>query len=871
VAVEGGKEALKSLGEQSNQFHLLLVDVMMPEMDGIELLRIFKKAYSQDIPIIMVSSSEDPDTIAKCFQSGAEDFLQKPVKLEMLKRRVEMCLDDRNRRRKETIYQEILKKERENRSKLTERLNRQEKELEQIKSQITDTIETPMQVVMKTIGDLMDGSYSADQYKGALVAILKSLGSRDLYRPVFSSVLNSETVDSSTMKWLEAEFLQKEETAEPVVTHHKKDALPQEEDANLVVKKTIPDLNNFQFDIFAYPVDEMMVNVAYMFQELGLTTEYNIDNTKLLNFLKSIKTQYHKNHYHSFIHALDVTQFVFSGLCLEKANILSPIERLAMMVSGLCHDVDHPGLNNNYLINAKTSLALLYNDISVLENHHCATTFKTLREPENNFVENLSQEEFKEFRRCVISTILATDMAHHFEILTKFQTRTQSGSLSKDSKDDKQQLMNIIMKIADVSNAVRPYPVAAKWADMLIEEFLEQGDKEREMGIQISPLMDRNTLVRARMQVNFIDYIAGPLYKTAAQYAPGLTITTDTLNVNREIWSSQLERDEEELKRRQQRQKQEEMLTKSASIGTDNVVKTEEKTNTQTVQQQQQPQQQQQQPPTENKEAFYVDTQAANEEYTKVRCKVLLAEDDSKITAKMQSYLHDKVGYEVSVYSTIDEAFEGYTEEGAFYDIALINLDMQGQQGYTLASKIHKYDQDKGKGKKYPKIIPIIGLIAAASNLQQAEQKSKSSGVVQVLQKPISLTVLLKALENALEQYLYHAAPVDHDAALELTGGEEEFLTELLDELVMSAATQQETMQALIDKKDSLTEEEWADLQLHSHSLKGASAQLAAKPISHCAFVIEKASKNHDTAPLEAAIKLLTKRLHDLESYISSK
>jgi CheY-like chemotaxis protein len=49
---KGGKEALMLLNETNVPFSILLVDVMMPEMDGLELLRIFKQAYSQDIPII---------------------------------------------------------------------------------------------------------------------------------------------------------------------------------------------------------------------------------------------------------------------------------------------------------------------------------------------------------------------------------------------------------------------------------------------------------------------------------------------------------------------------------------------------------------------------------------------------------------------------------------------------------------------------------------------------------------------------------------------------------------------------------------------------------------------------------------------------
>jgi hypothetical protein len=53
-------------------------------------------------------------------------------------------------------------------------------------------------------------------------------------------------------------------------------------------------------------------------------------------------------------------------------------EKFAMHVAAVAHDVGHPGVNNAFLINIKDELAMRYNDISVLENHHCATLFRIL-------------------------------------------------------------------------------------------------------------------------------------------------------------------------------------------------------------------------------------------------------------------------------------------------------------------------------------------------------------------------------------------------------------------------------------------------------------------------------------------------------------
>ena len=50
----------------------------------------------------------------------------------------------------------------------------------------------------------------------------------------------------------------------------------------------------------------------------------------------------------------------------------------AALVAAAVHDVDHPGRSNQFLIETSDELALLYNDNSVLENHHLAVAFKTM-------------------------------------------------------------------------------------------------------------------------------------------------------------------------------------------------------------------------------------------------------------------------------------------------------------------------------------------------------------------------------------------------------------------------------------------------------------------------------------------------------------
>ena len=67
--------------------------------------------------------------------------------------------------------------------------------------------------------------------------------------------------------------------------------------------------------------------------------------------------------YHNFRHAVDVLQTVYVLIrTMSGGEYLTHLEIFGIMVAALCHDLEHPGLNNNYQINTHSQLAILYND-----------------------------------------------------------------------------------------------------------------------------------------------------------------------------------------------------------------------------------------------------------------------------------------------------------------------------------------------------------------------------------------------------------------------------------------------------------------------------------------------------------------------------
>ena len=108
--------------------------------------------------------------------------------------------------------------------------------------------------------------------------------------------------------------------------------------------------------------------------------------------------------------------------CLGSS--FTPLEILALYCAAAMHDYDHPGRNNQFLISIKSPLALLYNDRSVLENHHISASWRLMEsDSKYDFLTNLEASEWKRFRTLVVENILATDLSKHFTIISDFDKK----------------------------------------------------------------------------------------------------------------------------------------------------------------------------------------------------------------------------------------------------------------------------------------------------------------------------------------------------------------------------------------------------------------------------------------------------------------
>ncbi|KAI8816058.1 uncharacterized protein EV422DRAFT_331632 [Fimicolochytrium jonesii] len=278
------------------------------------------------------------------------------------------------------------------------------------------------------------------------------------------------------------------------------------------------------FDVWQWQDDEMVDLLAHMFTELGLMTEFKLDEETLRRFLQCVKGSYNTNPFHNFRHCFCVAQMMYGILHVTNLHAqLQPLEKLVLLISCIGHDLDHPGFNNAYQVNASTELGLIYNDISPLENHHAAVLFTILKESDTNILRSLPANDYREARKQIIACVLATDMAKHGELMGRFKAGAErEGGYDMTDPAARSLLLQMVIKCADISNEVRPKHVSEPWVDNLLEEFFAQSDREKAEGLPFAPFMDRQKVTKASAQVGFIQFVLIPLFELVAKVLPNM-------------------------------------------------------------------------------------------------------------------------------------------------------------------------------------------------------------------------------------------------------------------------------------------------------------------------------------------------------------
>ena len=290
------------------------------------------------------------------------------------------------------------------------------------------------------------------------------------------------------------------------------------------VKQCLANADQWDFSVFElervthgrHPVVFLVLHAVQRFQ---LESSLPINLNHLVRLLVRIEQGYNQVPFHNHMHAADVVHGTAYFLSQEAvARHVSPLDIYCMLIGAAIHDFAHPGYNNAFLVASRHETSITYNDVSVLENFHIASAWRLMLEDDLNPFHGFTDEQYNEARQTMVYAILGTDMKFHFDHLTKFKTRLGAGAFEDPDRKDVRLLLAMCLHSADVSNPAKPWSLSVEWSARVMEEFFLQGEKEAELGLPVSPFMDRKKTDIGQCQSGFISILIKPFFDEFTQF-----------------------------------------------------------------------------------------------------------------------------------------------------------------------------------------------------------------------------------------------------------------------------------------------------------------------------------------------------------------
>ena len=286
-----------------------------------------------------------------------------------------------------------------------------------------------------------------------------------------------------------------------------------------------------RFNMLQFSELQALRLLASFFYDLGLISHFKINNAKFIRFLLAVHDLYQKQTIHGWRQAIESTQFVYYLLSsTELIDALSKLEMLALLISALCHDIDHYDIEDKG--RSEIALAVLYRNRPILEMHHCEVTISVISKEEQNIFENIENDQSVQLWQMIISLILATDMAQHFEILNKFKALVYpQNMLNLANSQHKLLLMQIILKCSDVAHSCRLMTIDEDFAKKVGKLYYDIDFDDENDGEKIT----QNVKI-AKNMVGFTLIFSRPLFLVLAEAVPGARSAFDQLEGNLEEW-----------------------------------------------------------------------------------------------------------------------------------------------------------------------------------------------------------------------------------------------------------------------------------------------------------------------------------------------
>ncbi|XP_055635980.1 probable 3',5'-cyclic phosphodiesterase pde-5 isoform X2 [Toxorhynchites rutilus septentrionalis] len=301
------------------------------------------------------------------------------------------------------------------------------------------------------------------------------------------------------------------------------------------IPKSVPDIENYYFSPFQIDDYQKVIYTVYMFKDLfGLA---KFDQNCLIRFSLTVKKNYRRVPYHNWTHGFSVANTMYS-IIKHSSSTFRPNECLALFIGSLCHDLDHRGKNNKFMLDTESPLAAIYST-STMEHHHFNQTVSILQQEGHNIFSKLSSNEYKHVLSLIKHCILATDLALFFPNKQKLNKLVEEKIFSWTIAEHRILVQSIAMTSADLSASAKPWEVQTETVEVIFHEFYEQGDEEKKAGRKPIPMMDRDQPEQiAASQLGFMTGICIPCYTLLYRLIPQTEPLLNMCNENLAKWQN---------------------------------------------------------------------------------------------------------------------------------------------------------------------------------------------------------------------------------------------------------------------------------------------------------------------------------------------
>jgi hypothetical protein len=186
---------------------------------------------------------------------------------------------------------------------------------------------------------------------------------------------------------------------------------------------------------------------------------------------------------------------------------------------------------------------------AILERHHLHSTFKLLAAPDFDLFGAMPADDRETCRNLIVEMVLATDLKRHNDITSTLRTlaaqhgATAAGLENFTSPFQAQALvpvpllLQVAIKFADLSHCFRPFHIHKHWVERITNEFWALGDRERQLGMALSPLCDRDKDCDVpKSQVGFFTFVCVPFYSVVADLIDPTMLPWRRVQDNLQAW-----------------------------------------------------------------------------------------------------------------------------------------------------------------------------------------------------------------------------------------------------------------------------------------------------------------------------------------------